>query len=278
MPELPEVETVRRGLEPLIEKRTITDVELRRKNLRTPFPRGFAKTLEGAKITGLRRRAKYILIDLDNGQVWLVHLGMSGSFRTYPKRAAFVPEIHDHVVVTLDNGLRVVFNDPRRFGIMDVFKAGDEASYPALSRLGIEPLSNEFSGPVLASLLKDKKVAVKVAIMDQSLVVGVGNIYACESLFMAGIDPRKAAGKIKGAKAEDLAAAIRAVLNDALGSGGSTLRNYRQLDGQTGYFQHRFAVYGHGGETCPCGIGPEHVVRSITQGGRTTFFCPVKQR
>lgn len=278
MPELPEVETVKRGLEPLLKGRRIADVTLRRKNLRTAFPDSFANALTGAKIKGFRRRAKYILADLDNGMVWMTHLGMSGSFRTYPKTAVFSPETHDHVILTLDNGLRVVFNDPRRFGVMDVFEGKDEAEHRLLKNLGLEPLSNGFSGPALAALMKGKNTAIKVAIMDQALVVGVGNIYASESLFRAGIDPRKAARLVSGKRAENLALAIKDVLNLALESGGSTLRNYRQLDGETGFFQHRFLVYGHAGKPCPCGIGKAHTIKSIVQGGRTTFFCPVKQR
>jgi len=289
MPELPEVETVRKGLEPVLKNHVIADVELRRKNLRTPFPENFGKTLVGARVTGTRRRAKYILIDLSTpltsplkggkeGGVLLVHLGMSGSFRTYAKGKDFTPETHDHVIFTLDNGMRVVFNDPRRFGVMDVFAANDEPEHKLLKHLGLEPLSNQFSGPALAGLLARKNTAVKVAIMDQQLVVGVGNIYASESLFLAGIDPRKKARLVTGERAERLASAIKEVLQAALESGGSTLRNYRQLDGDTGYFQHRFLVYGHAGQTCPCRIGKQHPVKSIVQGGRTTFFCPVKQR
>ncbi len=279
MPELPEVETVRLGLLKALKNRRIDGVDLRRCDLRSPFPQGFAAALSGRKILKLRRRAKYILIDLEGGMVWLVHLGMSGSFRLIPKNKVFIPEAHDHVVVTFDHGVRLVYNDPRRFGQMDVFKAEDEAHYPPLAKLGPEPLDDAFSGPVLAARLKNKKVAIKIALLDQRVLSGVGNIYACEALYRCGIGPRRKAESIKGEKADALAAAIKAVMQEALASGGSTLRDHRQLDGDTGYFQHSFAVYGHAGAACAnCTCNGKSLVRSITQGGRTTFFCPVKQR
>lgn len=279
MPELPEVETVRKGLLKALKNRRIAKVELRRRDLRAPFPKGFADMLSGRLVLGFRRRAKYILADLEGGIVWLSHLGMSGSYRVIAKDKPYKPETHDHVVLTLDDGSRLVYNDPRRFGQMDAFAAKDEAVQPALAKIGPEPLEKAFDGKALAARLDGKKVSIKLALLDQRVVAGVGNIYACEALFRAGIAPRKNAGSIKGKKAEDLVQAIKAVMTEALASGGSTLRDHRQLDGNTGYFQHAFAVYDHAGEPCTgCTCGGKSAVRSIVQGGRTTFFCPVKQR
>lgn len=279
MPELPEVETVRRGLKPLLENARIERVELRRANLRSAFPKHFVESLEGACIKNLRRRAKYILADLDNGYVWLTHLGMSGSFRSIAKGRPFTPEKHDHVIVTLNNGTILAFNDPRRFGRMDSFKKSAESTQAGLRDLGPEPLDKTFTPDVLAQRLKGKKAAIKVALLDQGVVAGVGNIYASEALYAAGIDPRKKAGKISKGKVGELCAAIKKVLGDAVQSGGSTLRNHRQVDGNTGYFQHSFAVYDHAGAPCKnCVCKGKTHIQSIVQAGRTTFFCPVKQR
>ena len=279
MPELPEVETVRRGLVPLLEDARITDVTLRRANLRSAFPKHFVESLKGARVTGLRRRAKYILADLDNGYVWLTHLGMSGSFRSVAKGKPFEAEKHDHVVLTLNDGTRLAFNDPRRFGQMDSFKNTEENAQPALKNLGPEPLDKAFTPAVLMQRLTGKKVAIKVALLDQRVVAGVGNIYASEALYMAGIDPRKAAGKISKEKVALLTQAIKKVLSDAIKSGGSTLRDHRQIDGSAGYFQHHFRVYDREGEQCEnCVCKGKTRIKAIVQGGRTTFFCPVKQR
>jgi len=278
MPELPEVETVRLGLVPVLEKHRIAGVALHRSGLRSPFAGNFAATLQGTCVLRLRRRAKYILADLDNEHTWLIHLGMSGSFRTMAAKKTFKPETHDHVVITLDDGLRLIYTDPRRFGQMEVFASTAEAMHPALSKLGPEPLDDGFDGPALAARLRAKKIAIKIALLDQRVVAGVGNIYACEALFKAGIDPTTPAGSITVAKTRQLATAIRQVMSDALASGGSTLRDHRQLDGSTGYFQHNFAVYGHEGAPCAnCTCKGKQSVQTITQGGRTTFFCPVKQ-
>jgi len=279
MPELPEVETVRRGLEPILKGARIDKVELRRADLRGAFPKDFARTLEGARIQALRRRAKYILADLDNGVVWLTHLGMSGSFRSIAKNKAFTAEKHDHVVFTLEDGTRLAFNDPRRFGQMDAFPKATERTHKSLGALGPEPLDAAFNGTVLAKRIKDKKVAIKVALLDQRVVAGVGNIYASEALYMAGISPKKPAGKIPKAKVDELAKAIKAVLKSAVKSGGSTLRNHRQIDGSAGYFQHHFAVYDREGERCEnCVCKGKTRIKAIVQAGRTTYFCPVKQR
>lgn len=279
MPELPEVETIRRGLEPILTGARIKLVELRRLNLRAPFPHGFADTLKGAKIKGLRRRAKYMLADLDNGVVWLTHLGMSGSFTTIEAKTPYKPGKHDHVIVTLNDGTRLVFNDPRRFGQMDAFTKDREPEHPSLKHLGPEPLEKGFTGPALHKRLLGKKPPIKVALLDQSIVAGIGNIYASEALFRAGIDPRRAAGSITKEEAVKLAKTIKGVLSDAIKSGGSTLRDYRKVDGNTGYFQHRFDVYEHEGERCRgCTCKGKNHIQAITQAGRTTFFCPIKQQ
>lgn len=279
MPELPEVETIRKGLAKALENRRIKRVTLRRAGLRSLFPKNFAETLEGRAIRGFRRRAKYILADLEGGYVWLIHLGMSGSFRTLARGHNGAPEKHDHVVIEFDDGTGLAYNDPRRFGQMDVFESAQEATHPALKPIGPEPLERGFDGAVLAERLSGKKTAIKVALLDQRVVAGVGNIYACEALYRAGIDPRRSAHLIKGKNAAALASAIKDVMREALASGGSTLRDHRQLDGSTGYFQHSFDVYGHAGQPCGhCTCQKKSCVRSITQGGRTTFFCPVKQK
>lgn len=278
MPELPEVETVRKGLEPLLKGATITRVTLRRATLRTPFPKDFAARLKGARIKALRRRAKYLLADLDNGYVWLSHLGMSGSFREIAKDQTYKPEAHDHVIFTLSGGKRLVFNDPRRFGQMDLYPKAGEDAHSALSRLGPEPLDDDFDGGILHARLAGKKTPIKIALMDQGVVAGVGNIYACEALFRARINPRRPSEKINRASCDDIAQAIKDVMNDALKSGGSSLRNHRQVDGKEGLFQHHFAVYDQAGERCPgCTCKGKARIETMVQGGRTTFFCPVKQ-
>lgn len=274
MPELPEVETVRAGLAKSLDGARIYKVQLMRPNLRLPFPDGFAQTLENKRILGFRRRAKYILADLEGDMVWMSHLGMSGSFRV--SKDAQIK--HDHVIMDFEDGQRLTFNDPRRFGFMDVFGAKDEDKHPYLAHLGVEPLSNHFNGARILEAFKGRKTAVKQALMDQKLIVGVGNIYASESLYMAGIHPEREAGSLKKVEAERLAVSVVDVLRAALVSGGSTLRDHKQLDGNTGYFQHHFNVYGKKGQDCPCGTGKIHSIQSLTQGGRTTFYCPVKQR
>ncbi|MBI2255815.1 MAG: bifunctional DNA-formamidopyrimidine glycosylase/DNA-(apurinic or apyrimidinic site) lyase [Proteobacteria bacterium] len=274
MPELPEVETVCRGLALKLLGRRLTAVEQRRPNLRFPFPEGFAARLTGRRIEAIRRRAKYIVIDLDDGSILLVHLGMSGSMVINEKRPALLDR-HDHVVFDIDDGTCVRFNDARRFGLMDLVAAGALEEHKLIRSLGLEPLSDAFDGPALAAMLKGKKTSVKLAIMDQRLVVGVGNIYASEALFRAGISPKRRAGTITGERAAKLVAAIKKVLAEAIKAGGSSLRDYVQANGELGYFQHRWKVYDREGEACrKCG-GP---VKRITQGARSTFYCPVDQK
>lgn len=274
MPELPEVETVCRGLALKLLGRRLTAVEQRRADLRFPFPPDFAARLSGRRIESIRRRAKYIIIELDDGMVLLVHLGMSGSMVVNERRPALLDR-HDHVVFEIDNGTCVRFNDARRFGLMDLVSAAELDQHKLIRGLGLEPLSPDFNGASLAAMLKGRKTSVKLAIMDQRLVVGVGNIYASESLFRAGISPRRRAGTVQGERAAKLAAAIKQVLKEAIKVGGSTLRDYVQANGELGYFQHRWKVYDREGEACRVCGGP---IRKITQGARSTFYCPTDQR
>lgn len=275
MPELPEVETVCRGLEPVLAGQVIVKVDARRKDLRKPFPKGLKTRIESAQVTHITRRAKYIQIHLDNGYVLVIHLGMSGRIVFHPRD--YKPQTHDHFILHLRDGQQIVLNDPRRFGIVDLVSIEDLESHALFSHLGPEPLSNSFSGPALAAALKGKKAAIKQVIMDQTVVVGVGNIYASESLFLAGIHPEKAAGKVTPAKAEELVTAIKKVLQKAIKAGGSTLRDHRQANGELGYFQHSFSVYDREGQVCRVCSGTKPIQR-IVQGGRSTFYCPGCQK
>jgi formamidopyrimidine-DNA glycosylase len=292
MPELPEVETVRRGLEQAMEGERISKVEVRRGDLRWPLPKDFAQRLEGKSVTGIGRRAKYLLVDLSSGDVLLMHLGMSGSFHVFrgkaesagryyhqrEKRAA-----HDHVVFHMSSGARVTFNDPRRFGSMKLIARSKLESEPLLAGLGQEPLGNAFGAAMLARACKGKKTSLKAALLDQRVVAGLGNIYVCEALHRAHLSPRRLAGTIadrSGApneRAERLVDGIKAVLNAAIEDGGSSLRDHRLTDGDLGMFQHRFRVYDRAGEACPT-AGCRGTVRRIVQNGRSTFYCPVCQK
>jgi formamidopyrimidine-DNA glycosylase len=282
MPELPEVETVCRGLAPVLEGHRLVHVAVNRADLRLPFPGGFAAALTGRVVTAVRRRAKYWLWMLDDGMVALGHLGMSGAFRVgLPGSNRPPPGPHDHVVIETDAGAIVTFNDPRRFGLMTLARAADLETHPLLAALGPEPLSPQFDGAVLAAALAGRRGPVKPALLDQTVVAGVGNIYACEALFRAGLSPRRRADTIRGGRAERLAQAIKAVLAEAIESGGSSLRDHRQVTGELGYFQHAFAVYGREGEPCPgcvCDLGRTGGVQRLVQGGRSTFFCATRQR
>jgi formamidopyrimidine-DNA glycosylase len=275
MPELPEVETVRRGLALKMTGRRIVRAELRRPDLRRPFPPELAERLGGAEIGALGRRGKYILIELDEDGLLLLHLGMSGRITAGDATAPEAP--HDHVVLTLDDGTVVRFNDARRFGLLDYVRRSEAARHPLLAGLGPEPLGPEFDGAYLGGKLAGKMTPIKAALLDQRVVAGLGNIYVCEALYRARLSPRRLAGTIGRGQAARLVAAIRAVLDEAIAAGGSSLRNYVQANGELGYFQHRWAVYGHEGEPCPgcnCGEG----VRRIVQSGRSTFFCAKRQR
>lgn len=276
MPELPEVETVRRGLAPALEGALITDARLYRADLRFPFPPDMATQLIGQRVVSVERRAKYLLIRLGSDDILLSHLGMSGRYRIYNETPP-VLETHDHVELMTDGGMTIRYNDPRRFGFMDLFSSEAMASHKLLADLGQEPLSNAFDGASLGAALGGRNTAIKVALLDQRVVAGIGNIYASEALYRAGISPNRKARTIKGLRAERLATAIRDVLNDAIAAGGSSLRDHRQTSGELGYFQHNFNVYGRGGEKCP-GCDCSGAIRQVVQGGRSTFYCAKRQR
>jgi formamidopyrimidine-DNA glycosylase len=292
MPELPEVETVRRGLAPVMEGERFAQVEARRGDLRWPLPKDFAKRIEGQTVSGLGRRAKYLLADLSSGDVLLMHLGMSGSFRVLngseatagayyherPKLAA-----HDHVVFHMSNGAIITFNDPRRFGMMKLVARDKLDEEPLLRALGPEPLGNEFDAAMLARACHKKKTSLKAALSDQRVVAGLGNIYVCEALHRARLSPKRRASTIAtrtGApneRAVRLVEGIRLVLNDAIKAGGSSLRDHRLTDGALGMFQHNFRVYDREGAPCVT-PGCKGTVRRIVQSARSTFFCPVCQK
>jgi len=279
MPELPEVETVCKGLSGVLEGRRLVHVALHRPDLRVPFPAGFADRLTGRMVTAVRRRAKYYQWLLDDGWAVVGHLGMSGTFEVSPPGSNRPPPgKHDHVVIETDAGAIVTFRDPRRFGLMTLIPQAELETHPMLADIGPEPLDDDaFSGPVLAARLKDKKTPIKAALLDQGVVAGVGNIYACEALYRAGISPKRLAHTVQGARADKLAAAVKAVLKDAIASGGSSLRDHIRPDGELGYFQHSFDVYGRTGEACAnaaCGAP----ILQIPQAGRSTFYCSRCQR
>ena len=274
MPELPEVETVRRGLALKMTGRRIVKAELRRPDLRRPFPPALAERLDGARIGALGRRGKYILIELDADGLLLLHLGMSGRVTA----GSATPDArHDHVVLTLDDGTVIRFNDARRFGTLDYLRRDEADRHPLLAGLGPEPLEPGFDGACLAARLAGRLAPIKAALLDQRTVAGLGNIYVCEALYRAGLSPRRLAGSIGRVRAERLAAAIRSVLTEAIAAGGSSLRDYVQTDGELGYFQHHWAVYGREGEPCP-GCDCAEGVGRIVQSGRSTFFCARRQR
>jgi len=290
MPELPEVETVRMGLVPVLEGRRFIRVDARRADLRVPFPKGFAKRLIGRKVVRLARRAKYLLAELDNGETLIMHLGMSGRFTVYRNGAAFTPGefmletveseagsgTHDHVVFET-GAARIVYTDHRRFGLMLLAKTAALDQHPLFRGLGPEPLGDDFTAAILGAALKGKSTPIKAALLDQRVVAGLGNIYVCEALFAAGISPKRLASTVAGARAARLVPAIKTVLTEAIAAGGSTLRDYARTDGELGYFQHRFKVYDREGKRCPkprCG----GTIRRVVQSGRSTFFCPKCQR
>jgi formamidopyrimidine-DNA glycosylase len=276
MPELPEVETVRRGLLPVLEGRRLVRVEQRRPDLRIPFPPRFRARLEGRRVLGIHRRAKYLLFDIEGGETLIAHLGMSGRM-VVADGALAPPSPHDHVVFVTEEGRRVVFNDARRFGLMTLTRKNQVDRHPLLADLAPDPLQPGFDGAFLARRLKGKRTPIKAALLDQHVVSGVGNIYACEALWRARLSPRRLAMTVTGARAERLAQSLIAVLSEAIEAGGSSLRDYVRADGELGYFQHRWAVYDHEGEACPgCRCGG--VIRRIVQSNRSTFYCPARQR
>lgn len=283
MPELPEVETVRRGLAPVMEGRRILRSEVRRPDLRWPLPPALAETLTGARVDRLRRRSKYILADLDRGQTMILHLGMSGRILISGDvlgdfvHARSAAGKHDHVVLDLEGGARITFNDARRFGMIDLAPTEAVESHRLLDGIGPEPLGNAFDETYLTRALSGRAAPVKAALLDQRLVAGLGNIYVCEILHRAGIHPARAAGRISPARAGALVPLIREVLAEAIEAGGSTLRDYRQADGELGYFQHAFRVYGREGQPCTR-PGCDGTVRRIVQSGRSSFYCSRCQR
>jgi formamidopyrimidine-DNA glycosylase len=301
MPELPEVETVRRGLQPVMEGSKIVKAEARRKDLRFPFQKDFVARLDGQTVTGLGRRAKYLLADLASGDVLLMHLGMSGSFRIIKDDDKDMPgkfhhprsedRAHDHVVFHMSSGAAVIFNDPRRFGYMKIIARKAIEEEPLLKGLGPEPLGNEFDANMLARSCADRKTSLKAALLDQRVVAGLGNIYVCEALYRAHLSPRRLAatlatkaGQRKGVAggeptdhAKRLVGSIHDVLNQAIKAGGSSISDHRQTSGELGYFQHSFQVYDREGEKCQtarCG----GIVRRFVQNGRSTFWCPKCQK
>ncbi|TWT15506.1 bifunctional DNA-formamidopyrimidine glycosylase/DNA-(apurinic or apyrimidinic site) lyase [Reyranella sp. CPCC 100927] len=278
MPELPEVETVRLGLMPRLAGRRIVRLTQRRRDLRLPLPARFAARVEGRTVTTIDRRAKYMLWRLEDGHTLVVHLGMSGRLQLLNGDARSIPfEDHDHVVFDVDDGWQVRFNDARRFGLMLLLRDEDIATHKLFKPLGPEPLDDTFDGPALATRLKGKRTPIKSALLDQHVLVGVGNIYACEALHIAGISPRRSAHSVTGERAERLMMAIKDVLRRSIVDGGSSLRDHVQPDGELGYFQTRFVVYDREGQKCTrCNNGK--AVRRIVQSGRSTFFCPTCQR
>jgi len=295
MPELPEVETVARGLRPVMESRRIVTVELRRKSLRYPLPRDFAARLVNRGIRSVGRRAKYVLVNLDNGEALLIHLGMTGRLTVLPasggqrnlgefynEEAATANPAgkHDHVVFGLDDGTRIVFTDPRRFGAMDIVPEGGEESHPRLKDLGPEPFGNGFSSAHLAGRFRGKKAPLKAALLDQGVVAGLGNIYVCEALFRSGLSPKRRAGSLARTasvepRLDTLVRHIRDILEEAIIAGGSTLQDFAGADGSSGAYQQRFLVYDREGEPCTKCRKP---IKRIVQSGRSTFYCPACQK
>ncbi len=296
MPELPEVETVRRGLAPVMEGAVILDARISRRDLRFPFPSDFCRRLTGKRIVSVGRRAKYLVCDLDDGLVLFMHLGMSGSFRIVSDQECSVPGRfhhqrsqsipHDHVVFELENPtgkFGVIYNDPRRFGFMGLVKRADFDQHPLFCKLGVEPTGNQLNEQLLAELLAGRTTSLKSALLDQRLIAGIGNIYACEALWRARLSPRRSARTITRKdgsptrRCKHLCDAIRSVIEEAIEAGGSSLRDHRQTNGSLGYFQHCFNVYDREGHAC---LRPEcsAVIRRIVQSGRSTFYCPACQR
>ena len=289
MPELPEVETVRRGLAPAMEGARVDKVEVRHRGLRWPIAKDFEKRVQGQRVDGLGRRAKYLTADLSSGDVLVMHLGMSGSFRIGKdaKPGVYYHEkskstAHDHVVFHMSNGQTITYNDPRRFGSMKLVPRSNIDQEPLLRGLGPEPLGNAFDAAMLAQACAGKKTSLKAALLDQRVVAGLGNIYVCEALFRARLSPKRRASTIAdragrpNERAEALVTAVKAVLNDAIKAGGSSLRDHRRTDGSLGDFQHTFLVYDREGKPCPAGC--KGTVKRIVQAGRSTFYCPSCQK
>lgn len=281
MPELPEVETVRRGLAPAMQGQRIDRLDVNRPDLRFPFPDRFRDRVEGARITHLGRRAKFLVTELSTGEALIMHLGMSGRFTVNSDASADFHHhpgtnpAHDHVVFHMHGGATVTYNDPRRFGFMELWPMADLASYPRLQHLGPEPLSNQFSAAYLNEALADKSAPIKAALLDQAVIAGLGNIYVCEALFRSGISPRRKAESVTGKRAERLAPAINDVIAEAIEAGGSSISDFASASGELGYFQKHFHVYEREGAPCDaCGTA----IKRIVQSGRSTFYCGTCQR
>lgn len=276
MPELPEVETVKQGLVPAMEGKVIKRADIRRPDLRWPLPDKMSERLMGQKVLHLRRRAKYLLVDLSGGESLIVHLGMSGRLFISPKGEHANLEKHDHVVLDMDDDTRITFNDARRFGAMDLCATQDLSNNKMLAGLGPEPLGNKFDALYLLERFKGRKTPIKSALLDQRNVAGLGNIYVCEALWRSGISPTSKVGDLRTEKVEKLVPMIRDVLTEAIAAGGSSLKDYRQTDGELGYFQHGFAVYDREGQSCK-NQGCSGKIERIVQSGRSTFLCPICQ-
>lgn len=281
MPELPEVETVRRGLSPAFEGQTIARLDVNRPDLRFPFPPDFASRVAGQHVVRLGRHAKFLTMDLASGETLVMHLGMSGRFTisadgvgVFHHETATLPA-HDHVVFHMQGGARVTYNDPRRFGFMEIWPTADFAAYPRLKHMGPEPLSNGFNAPYLVGALKGRRTPIKAALLDQAVVAGLGNIYVCEALYRARLSPRRTAATIGPQRAARLVPAINTVIAEAIAAGGSSLRDFAAADGELGYFQHSFDVYDRENAPCPACATP---VKRIVQAGRSSFFCSTCQR
>jgi formamidopyrimidine-DNA glycosylase len=281
MPELPEVETVRRGLAPVMEGQRFASVSQNRADLRFPFPEHFVERLTGKTLIRLGRRAKFLTAELSSGEVLVMHLGMTGRFTVEAAElgefhhATGTDPAHDHVVFRMEDGTSVTYNDPRRFGFMELWPAQQFEAYPRLMAMGPEPLSNHFSAAYLDTALKDKKTPIKSALLDQSVIAGLGNIYVCEALWRAKVSPKRLARSVPGQRAARLAPAINEVIAEAIEAGGSSISDFANASGELGYFQHRFAVYDREGEACrTCG----DTIRRLVQSGRSTFYCPSCQR
>lgn len=282
MPELPEVETVMRGMERALTGKTIKGARQMRPDLRVPFPENLASRLSGQTINHFRRRAKYILMGLSGGETFILHLGMSGRVLIIPDGQGIAPEKHDHLLWDTEDGIRFIYRDPRRFGMVYMTGANEDVeAHPAFRNMGPEPLGNEFAGAVLFERLKNKKTPIKSALLDQRVVAGLGNIYVCEALYRAGIHPAKQAHRTSQAQCDELSRHIKDILNEAIKSGGSTLKDYRHTDDGLGYFQHSFAVYDREGLACPacdCDMIETGGIKRIVQAARSTFYCPEKQK
>ncbi|KJS27707.1 MAG: 5-hydroxymethyluracil DNA glycosylase [Hyphomonadaceae bacterium BRH_c29] len=281
MPELPEVETVRRGLAPVMEGQRFASVSQNRADLRFPFPEHFVERLTGKTLIRLGRQAKFLTAELSSGEVLVMHLGMTGRFTVEAAKlgefhhATGTDPAHDHVVFRMEDGTSVTYNDPRRFGFMELWPAEQFEAYPRLMAMGPEPLSNHFSAAYLDTALKDKKTPIKSALLDQSVIAGLGNIYVCEALWRAKVSPKRLARSVPGQRAARLAPAINEVIAEAIEAGGSSISDFANASGELGYFQHRFAVYDREGEACrTCG----DTIRRLVQSGRSTFYCPSCQR